>query len=78
MTLTRKRAMLLCIGIFVVMTLEQILFGRDTPGTAHDISVAAWFISLAAAAVFLALLVATLVTRVRRQRVRDQAPTAGI
>ena len=39
MKITRPRAILLCTAIFVLMTLEPVLFGRDTPGTAHDMSV---------------------------------------
>lgn len=52
--------------VAVFATAEQILFGRDTPGTAHDVSVAAWFLSLGAAAVFVVALLAWLVLLVRR------------
>ena len=70
MKITRPRAILLCAAIFVLMTLEQILFGRDTPGTAHDISVGAWIVSLAAAAVMVVLLTAAAISRMRsRDRV---------
>ena len=67
MKITRARAILLCIAVFVLMTLEQIFFGRDTPGTAHDVSVAAWFISLAMAALLVVLLVAAAVSRLRKR-----------
>lgn len=66
MTRNAPRLMLWAAVIAVVATLEQMLWGRDTPGTAHDVSVAAWFISLAAALVFLVALALWLVARLRR------------
>ena len=66
MTRTAPRLMLWAAIVAVLATLEQILWGRDTPGAAHDVSVAAWFISLPAAVVFLVALVLWLVTRLRR------------
>jgi hypothetical protein len=66
MTRTTPRLMLWAAVVAVLATLEQMLWGRDTPGTAHDISVAAWFISLAAAVVFLVALAIWIVARLRR------------
>ena len=62
-----SRGMSVSAALFLLLTLEQILFGRDTPGTAHDVSVVAWFASLVAAAAFLVLL-GVWVTRRRRAR----------
>jgi len=70
MTRNPARAMAYSAGLFVVLTLEQILFGRDTPGTAHDVSVAAWIVSLIAVAAFLAFFGIWVNSRLRNRRAR--------
>jgi hypothetical protein len=46
---------------------ENILFGRDTPGTAHDISILFFFVFAAGLLGLIACGVTALTRRVRRQ-----------
>jgi hypothetical protein len=68
--------MIISAALIVLLTLEQILFGRDTPGVAHDISVVAWIGTLAAAVVFLLLLVMWAMQRSRRRAALRSGPTS--
>lgn len=78
MTRHLRHGMMISVALIVLLTLEQILFGSDTPGVAHDISVAAWLASLAAAAVLLLLSIMWVLQRSRRRTAPrdDPAPTA--
>jgi hypothetical protein len=48
-------------AVAIVATLEQILFGRDTPGLAHDVSVGFWAVSLIAGLLFVGIAIRGLV-----------------
>jgi hypothetical protein len=60
MTKASNRWAVIFAAVAILGTLEQILFGRDTPGVAHDVSVVAWVASLLAAAGFMVVVVARL------------------
>ncbi len=60
-----NRGLLIALAVVVVATLEQVLFGRDTPGPAHDISVAAFLLSLVAIVAVIGFLAARIVLAVR-------------
>jgi hypothetical protein len=51
--------------VLVVGALENALFGRDTPGTAHDVSILFFFAAVLALAVLVVLAVLALVRRLR-------------
>ena len=76
MTRYLRHGMIISTALIVLLTLEQILFGRDTPGVAHDISVAAWVGTLAAASVLLILLVTSAMQRSRRRSTLRSGPTS--
>ncbi len=76
MTRHLRYGMITSAALIVLLTLEQILFGRDTPGVAHDISVAAWIGTLAAGAVFLLLLIMWVMQRGRRRSALRSGPTS--
>jgi hypothetical protein len=62
-----NRGMLIAVAIIIVATLEQVLFGRDHAGTAHDISVGAFLLSLVALVAVLGLLAARVALAVRQR-----------
>ena len=55
----------LAAAVLLVGVLENALFGRDNPGTAHDVSIGFFLASVLALAVLVALAVLALVRRVR-------------
>ncbi|MDQ6777341.1 MAG: hypothetical protein M3071_14240 [Actinomycetota bacterium] len=65
-----RTAIALAAAVLVVCILENLAFGEDRPGTAHDISVAFFFVSVLSAATLLGLLAVALTQRVRHRRGR--------
>ena len=64
---------LAALAVVIASVAENVLFGRDTPGTAHDVSIAFFLLFLAgllALAVIGVVAAARRVRRVRRASVR--------
>lgn len=57
----------IALAVLVVGVLENVLFGSDAPGTAHDISIAFFLAQLIAAVALLVMLVLAVAGRMRRR-----------
>jgi hypothetical protein len=60
-----RRAALVAVAVVIVGIAENVLFGQDTPGTRHDISVV-FFLAALAGLLALAVIGALALTRRRR------------
>lgn len=59
-----------CAALIVAWTLENLAFGEDRPGTAHDISLVFFFVGVLSAVTLLAILAVALTRHVRHRRGR--------
>ncbi|MDQ6727291.1 MAG: hypothetical protein M3066_14155 [Actinomycetota bacterium] len=75
MTRSLRPFILTAVAAVLVGMFENILFGRDTPGTAHDVSILFFFLFAAGVCGLLTTGVTALIRRVRRGGERGPVPS---
>ncbi len=65
-----RTAIAICAALIAAWILENLAFGQDRPGTAHDISLVFFVVGVLSIITLLGLLAVALTRRVRQRRSR--------